>query len=85
MITKCRFCDYQKEESLSIPILKTLTDKELPEEDWILWVRRLVETNGYKSYNSVKIHIGMKHKEDTYKYISPVHIFSEAEKKIING
>lgn len=85
MIYKCRFCEFSKEEKLSHNILKVLSDKELPHEDYMLWLRRLIDNNkNFKNYNGVKIHMGMKHKKDTYKYISPEIQFDKAESKIIN-
>lgn len=84
MITKCRFCDYQKSTPLSIPILEIMVEEDLPMEDWLLWCRRMVETVGIKDYNSVKIHMGIKHKKDVYKYMSPDAEFEPFELVIIN-
>lgn len=85
MITKCRFCEYSKESKLSHDILRVIVSNDLPEEDYFLWVRRLVATLGNRDYNSVKIHMGIKHPTETYKYISPATICDEEEKAIING
>jgi hypothetical protein len=85
MVTKCRFCNYSKETKLSRAILSVIADKELPEEDYMIWIERLIKHHGLKDYTSVKIHMGIKHKEDTYKYISPVLLYDAVEKKIING
>lgn len=87
MITKCRFCDYSRETPLSIPILEQvmLAEKQNNYEDQVLWMERLFKTAGFKDYNSVKIHMGIKHKEDTYKYISPNNSFSKAEAAVINS
>jgi len=83
MITQCRFCDYQKSTDLSLNILKVLADKNLPKEDYLLWFDRLLKVGGTGDYNSVKIHMGMKHKKQTYKYINPHHFLTPAEATVL--
>lgn len=85
MILKCRFCEYSKQENLSHDILKILADPELPTEDYMLWMDRLMKTNGLSAYRSVKVHMGRMHKDDTYMYISPDMALSTGELAIING
>lgn len=85
MIIKCPFCEYSKpDEPLNIDIIKILHEEDLPTEDYMLWIERLLKGHGIKSYNGVKIHIGRKHKELAYKYISPRYVLSKAEKEAIN-
>lgn len=84
MITKCRFCNYQKEKDLSKDILKVLADKHLPHEDYMLWLERLVKTQGLEDYRSVKIHMGIKHKHVVYEGIVPELELSEREVELIN-
>jgi hypothetical protein len=81
MITKCCFCDYQKERKLSKPILEVMADPELPAEDYNIWMERLVRENSTENYSSVKIHMGMKHKDKTCKGIAPALLFDEEEQK----
>ena len=84
MITKCRFCDYQSvDEPLSIPILEVLTEKDMPQEDYVLWMKRLLKGLSLKSYSGVKIHMGRMHKDEAYYMMSPDHIFNKAEKKAL--
>lgn len=83
MVTKCRFCDFYRETKLSRKILNKLAEPDLPEEDYMLFMERLVKGSTLKDYTSVKIHMGMKHKEDTYKYISPITLLDPIELKII--
>jgi hypothetical protein len=83
MITKCRFCEYHKETELSKPIIKVLFDTELPHEDWILWMQRLVQTHGTKDWNGVKIHMGRMHKDQTYYGIWPETELSNKEHQLI--
>lgn len=85
MFTKCRFCPYRVETPLSGAILRVLIDEDLPEEDFRPWVRRLIVTAGHKGWNSVKIHMGMKHKLDTYKGIWPDLEFSDMERAILTN
>lgn len=42
-------------------------------------------TAGHKGWNSVKIHMGMKHKLDTYKGIWPDLEFSDMERAILTN
>lgn len=79
MITKCWFCNYTKESPLSLDILRIFNDPNLPEEDSALWQERIVEVHGTHDWNSVKIHMGIKHKAQTYKDIWPNCSFSEEE------
>lgn len=86
MITKCRFCDYSKETPLSLAILEVMV-KLLEEgniEDFNLWAKRAVKLSDIKDWDSVKIHMGMKHKGETYKGIWPNAEFSEEENEVIN-
>lgn len=85
MVTKCRFCSFSRETKLDRKILNKIADKETPEEDYYIWLERLLKKAGLKDYISVKIHMGMKHKEDTYKYISPINLLDPIEKKIIDN
>jgi hypothetical protein len=58
--------------------------KDAPAEDYLIWMQRLIADSGLSDYNSVKIHMGMKHKDETYKYISPVTILDDAERAYID-
>lgn len=82
MISKCQFCDYQRETPLNTNILYLMQD--VPGEDYMLWIERLLKDNGLRDYNSVKIHMGRMHKEQTYKYIQPYHILDDTERELIN-
>ena len=82
MITKCRFCSYNRRTKLNRDIIYLMQDT--PPEDYTLWIRRLIGDYGMFDYHSVKIHMGKKHKAEVYKYIEPEHIFEEAEKAYIN-
>jgi len=82
MITKCLFCSYNKSTPLSKPILNILLDKNTPEEDYNLWLKRMLKNHGYRDYLSVKIHMGMKHKKEVYKYIAPDIELEDWEKEL---
>jgi hypothetical protein len=83
MITKCQFCDYYKDTPLSLIILEVASDPELPEEDKMLWIKRLAESSGTVDWNGVKIHMGKMHKDKTYFGIWPITIWSEEEVNLI--
>jgi hypothetical protein len=85
MITKCQFCNYQKETPLSLIILEVASDNTLPEEDKILWIQRLVKVSGNADWSGVKIHMGMKHKDETYSGIWPECQWSEEEINVIKS
>lgn len=85
MIVKCQFCEYQREQKLSLDILRVLAEPDLPEEDYLLWMLRLVKHSGLTSYNSVKIHMGRKHQDKTFKYIQPAYELNTNEAKIISS
>ena len=83
MITKCRFCDYQKATPLDLGILAKVSDINIPLEDYHLYMRELV--SDIRDYNSVKIHMGRMHKAQTYKYIMPESIFEPKEKEVMDS
>lgn len=83
MILKCLWCDYQKEKPLSQAILNILAEEDLPQEDYNLWLERLVVDNGSKNYASVKIHMGKMHKESHFKFCAPEIILSPEEEKTL--
>jgi hypothetical protein len=85
MISKCQFCDYQKESNFDDSILKKIAEPNIPVEDYMLFMERLVDKFGIKDWTSIKIHMGIKHKGKTFKYISPILILSDSERELING
>jgi len=83
MIVKCLFCEYQKEANLSENILKVLADKNLPNEDYSLWVQRLFRTSIFNVLNGVKIHMGRMHKDKTCFGIMPQFDLSVRDNDIL--
>ena len=83
MITTCNYCDYKKETPFPENLLAVASDPTLPIEDQALWQRRLVQTVGTGDYNSVKIHMGIKHKGLVKKGEYPGGYFSPSEVAII--
>jgi hypothetical protein len=78
MITKCRFCEFRRETPLSVAMLELLQE-ELPEEDFLLWLERLVASTGNKDWDGVKVHMGRMHKADAYYGMWPDTFFSDDE------
>lgn len=83
MITKCRFCDYERSTPFSLDILRVAISTDI-EEDMALWMKRLIKTHGIKDWASVKIHMGRMHKENAYAGMWPDCEFSPEEKAVIN-
>ena len=82
MTFKCPYCSYTKpDRPLSRPILELMNKPDLPDEDYALWLERLIMTHGFTDYHGVKIHMGHIHKDMTYKYDSPEFIFNPIEEE----
>lgn len=62
MTINCPYCVYCKNKPLPEFILTILSDPDLPSEDYILWMSRMMKQVGFNSYASVKVHIGRMHK-----------------------
>lgn len=84
MITKCNYCEYHKETDAPENLLRLSAKEDQPEEDKLLWIDRLVRTMGYKDFDSVKIHMGMKHKGQFSKGERPTTIWTARELEIIS-
>lgn len=86
MITQCHFCDYHKIESIDLDLLQKSVDGMNAgiDEDMLTFIGMMVEKAGFKGWNSVKIHMGMKHKDSVYRGIWPNLVFEPAEQKIVD-
>lgn len=83
MITKCRFCDYQKETPLPEAILTILASDDLASEDYVLWFQRLIAVHSTHDWNGVKVHMGRMHKGLTYYGIWPDMDYSDIERPLV--
>ena len=82
MVLKCPHCQFEKPDvPVGKNILKVLADPQLPLEDYLLWIERLVTMYGISAYQGVKIHIGIMHKNQGN---DPMFVLTEEESKIIN-
>ena len=83
MITKCPYCDYSyPNQVIPMPMLLDASRPDLPQEDFMLYMERIIRYNGLNHYAGVKVHIGRKHKGE---YNVPLQEFTPREIAIING
>lgn len=85
MITKCHFCSFHKEQSLSEAILNVISDPTLPDEDRALWIDRLIRSASITNYHAVKVHMGRMHKDKTVAYLPPLILLNDNEKAKIGA
>lgn len=88
MITRCRFCSFQKESPLSRDILELLVSDDLPPEDYLLWLKRLITQFGNQDYHSIQDHMEVRHPDFVYRGILPDNDYSDWEADymaVING
>lgn len=82
MKTICPYCWYQKpDRPLSDPILRVISEPDLPLEDYMLWVERQVKMFDLRDWHGVQVHIGRMHKGMP---VQPMHELNPHEAAIIN-
>lgn len=88
MIYKCRIhtCNFRREIPLDINILTQITQKkDMPIEDYFLYMQKLFTESGSKGWSGVKIHMGRMHKDDAYYGIWPELEYSDGEKVLMES
>ena len=84
MILKCQFCDFHRERPLNKELLAKLGEPDLPHEDYLLFVDRMMRESDSNAYWGVKVHMGRMHKADSYYGIVPEISMTDEEREIIN-
>lgn len=84
MVFKCRVCDFRRETLLPYNITNMLATQDMPTEDFMLWLQRMIMETGTSGFNAVKIHMGRMHKDFVYYGIWPTMFYSESEKEVMD-
>jgi hypothetical protein len=84
MIAKCRFCDFRRDEKTDIELFRKAVEASYNgiTEDFMLFMGRMHEGQT-TAWSGVKVHMGQKHKGETYYGIWPDMEFTAEEKLII--